>query len=181
MKDVLTQPDNEGKRGRWIAKIMEYDVEIRPTKLVKGQGLAKLLADSNCQALGMHVMAEEIAQEKEQAALKKEKIVDFYSASTWYADIVYFLLFLQCPKHLDKKAARSLKLKATKYCLVEDQLFWKDPGGILLRCLDKSEIGGVISESHEGACGGHKYWKTTAYKILRAGYYWPSLFANVYQ
>ena len=45
VKDVLTQPDSEGKRGRWIAKIMEYDVEIRPTKLVKGQGLDKLLVE----------------------------------------------------------------------------------------------------------------------------------------
>ena len=45
VKDVLTQPDSEGKRGRWIAKIMEYYVDIRPTKLVKGQGLAKLLAE----------------------------------------------------------------------------------------------------------------------------------------
>ena len=51
VKDVFTQPDSEGKRGRWIAKIMEYDVEIRPTKLVKGQGLAKLLVESNCQDL----------------------------------------------------------------------------------------------------------------------------------
>ena len=57
IKDVLNQPDSEGKRGKWIAKIMEYDVDIRPTKLVKGQGLAKLLADSNCQALGQHLMA----------------------------------------------------------------------------------------------------------------------------
>ena len=64
VKDVLTQPDSEGKRGRWIAKIMEYDVDIRPTKLVKGKGLAKLLAESNCQALGLHVMAEELAQEE---------------------------------------------------------------------------------------------------------------------
>ena len=58
IKDVLTQPDNEGKRGKWIAKIMEYDVDIRPTKLVKGQGLAKLLADSNCQDFGLHLIAE---------------------------------------------------------------------------------------------------------------------------
>ena len=36
VKDILTQPDSEGKRGKWIAKIMEYEVEIRPTKLVKG-------------------------------------------------------------------------------------------------------------------------------------------------
>ena len=90
-------------------------------------------------------------------------------------------LYLQCPEHLDKKAARSFKLRATKYCLIEQQLFWKYPGGILLRCLDKLEIEEVIFESHEGACGVHKYWKETTYKILRDGYYWLSLFSYVYQ
>ena len=89
-------------------------------------------------------------------------------------------MYLQCPEHLDKKDARSLKLKTTKYCLVKQWLFWKDPGGILLRCLDKPEIEGVIFESHEGAYGVHKYWKETAYKILRVGYYWPYLFLYVY-
>ena len=128
VKDVLTQPDSEGKRRRWIAKIMEYDVDIRPTKIVKGRGLAKLLVESNCQALGLRVMAEELAQEEDQAVLEKEKIMDYYSTSTWYVDIVYFLLYLQCPEHLDRKVARSLKLRTTKYCLVEQQLFWKDPG-----------------------------------------------------
>jgi transposase InsO family protein len=28
-------------------------------------------------------------------------------------------------------------------------------------------------------CGGHHFWKTTAYKIFRAGYYWPTLFTDV--
>ena len=42
-----------------------------------------------------------------------------YAKSTWYADIVHFLLYLQCPEHLDKKAVRSLKLKATKYYLID--------------------------------------------------------------
>ena len=48
VKEILVQPDSEGKRGKWIAKVMEYDVDIKPTKLVKGQGLAKLLTESNC-------------------------------------------------------------------------------------------------------------------------------------
>jgi hypothetical protein len=46
IKDILTSPESEGKRGKWIANIHEYDMEIKPTKLVKGQGLAKLLAES---------------------------------------------------------------------------------------------------------------------------------------
>ena len=53
VKDILVQGDSEGKRGRWIAKIQEYDLDIRPTKLVKGQGLAKILSESNHQVLGI--------------------------------------------------------------------------------------------------------------------------------
>jgi len=52
VKDILIQPDIDG-RSKWIAKILEFDLEIRPTKLIKGQGLAKLLAKANCQALGI--------------------------------------------------------------------------------------------------------------------------------
>jgi len=37
VKYVLVQGDVEGKRGKCIAKIQEYDLDIKPTKLVKGQ------------------------------------------------------------------------------------------------------------------------------------------------
>jgi len=32
VKDVLIQTDLEGRRGKWIAALLEYDVEIKPTK-----------------------------------------------------------------------------------------------------------------------------------------------------
>ena len=34
VKDILTQ-DPDGKRGKWIAVILEYDLEIKSTKLIK--------------------------------------------------------------------------------------------------------------------------------------------------
>ena len=139
-----------------------------------------MLADSNCESLSLHLIAEQPIQKELQVEQERENIMEQYAESTWYVDIVHFLLYLQCSKHLEKKVVRSLKLKATKYCLVDQQLCRKDPGGILLRCLGKSEIEEVISKSHEGACGGHKYWKATAYKLLRSGYYWPCLFSDVY-
>jgi hypothetical protein len=46
VKDILIQPDIDG-RSKWIAQILEFDLEIKPTKLVKGQGLAKILVESN--------------------------------------------------------------------------------------------------------------------------------------
>jgi hypothetical protein len=58
VKEILVQPDIDGKRSKWIAKILEFDLEIRPTKLIKGQGLAKLLAEANFQDLGVNFTNE---------------------------------------------------------------------------------------------------------------------------
>ena len=60
-----------------------------------------------------------------------------------------------------------------KYCIMDNALFWKDNGGILLNCLLKDEAHKFMQEFHAGDCGGHLYWKTTADKILRAGFYGP--------
>ena len=54
VKDVLTQPDIDGKRTKWISKLIEFDIEVNPTKLVKGQGLANLMAKENCELLGIN-------------------------------------------------------------------------------------------------------------------------------
>jgi hypothetical protein len=39
IKNILAQQDFLGTRGTWVSKIQEYDLEIKPTKLVKVQGL----------------------------------------------------------------------------------------------------------------------------------------------
>jgi hypothetical protein len=44
VKEILVQPDSEGKRGKWIVKLLEYELHIKPTKLIEGQRLVKLLA-----------------------------------------------------------------------------------------------------------------------------------------
>jgi len=57
IKDVLIQTDPEGRRGKWIAAMLEYDLEIKPTKLIKGQGLARLMVESNLHALDINIIA----------------------------------------------------------------------------------------------------------------------------
>ena len=36
IKDVVTQPDADGRRAKWIAKLIEFNIELKPTKLVRG-------------------------------------------------------------------------------------------------------------------------------------------------
>jgi hypothetical protein len=101
------------------------------------------------------------------------------STCEWYAGIIHFLQKLEVPPELSLTQARALKLRAIKFCIYNNLLYWRDPAGLLLRCLDKEEATEVTYQFHSADCGGHHYWKTTAHKILRAGYYWPFLFADV--
>ena len=96
--------------------------------------------------------------------------------SQWYRDIVYFLQNLTCPPEMEKSKKRALKLKAIKYCIIGQELYWKNSSGLLLKCLDKDESQRVMAEMHKGACGGHLYQKSIANRILREGYYQPTLF-----
>ena len=100
-----------------------------------------------------------------------------FMSSPWYSNIVYVLQHLNPPPEVPKGKARSLKLKASRYCILDGVLYWKDPGGVLLNCLVENGAKDVMKYFHKGYCGGHHFWKTTTNKILRAGFYFPTLFS----
>ena len=49
----MSQHHCQGIRGKSVSNIQEYDLEIKPTKLIKGQGIAKTLTQGNEKALGI--------------------------------------------------------------------------------------------------------------------------------
>jgi hypothetical protein len=66
----------------------------------------------------------------------------------WYLGIIHFLQKLEVPPELSMTQARSLKLRAIKFSIYNNLLYWKDPVGLLLRCLDKEESIEVIHQFH---------------------------------
>jgi hypothetical protein len=103
-----------------------------------------------------------------------------YSSSPWYRYVIYFLQHLECPLDLKKMRARSVKLKSIKFCILNQNLYWRDPVGILLKCLDEDESKQVTTYMHRGVCGVHQHWKSTSLNIVREGYHWPTLFSIVF-
>ena len=47
-----------------------------------------------------------------------------------------------------------------------------------LRCLAPDEANYVLREVHEGACGNHSGARSLVHKVVRAGYYWPTIQAD---
>jgi hypothetical protein len=168
VKDILTQPDLEGRRGKWIASMLEYDLDIKPTKLVKGQGLANLMARSDYDVVVMNFIADLLECPQEEKTIEAfQQFID----SPWYANIIYVLENIQAPPSVSKTKAIFLNLKKVNFCILDNSLYWKDPGGILLSCLLEDDSKQDIQEFHKGDYKGHHYWKNTMHKILRVGYY----------
>jgi hypothetical protein len=176
VKEILTQPNPEGRRGKWIAVMLEYDLKINPTNMIKGQGLTKLMVQLNCEVIGIKFIVDLSENPQEETTSQvSQRFID----SPWYTDIIYVLKNLQAPPGLSKTKAMFLNMKATKFCILDNSLYWKDPGGILLSFLLEDDAKQAIKEFHKGDYGGHNYLKTTEHKILRAGYYWPNIFADI--
>ena len=131
-----------------------------------------MLTEGNERALSM--ICQNNNQEFSPNLLKLEQV-------EWYADIIFYLQNLTCPSHLVGHKKRALRLKSSKYVLTKDGLGWKNPDGVILRCVDDVESKKLVDEFHAGFCGGHFATKTTTHKILRAGYYWPTIFLDVHQ
>ena len=136
VKDVLMQTDLEGRRGKWILAMLEYDLEIKPTKLIKGQGLEKIMAESNLHALDINLIATMLDDEDGGTLIQ---VSEMFLHSPWYSNIVYALQHLYPPLGMSTSKGRSLKLKSVKFCILDSALYWEDLGGVLLNCLVENE------------------------------------------
>ena len=74
-----------------------------------------------------------------------------------------------------KDTARKLKVQASRFELIRDVLYKRGFSRPYLRCLSHDEADYVMREVHEGICGNHSGARSLVHKLIRAGYYWPTM------
>ena len=107
-----------------MAKIQEYYMEIKPSKLIRGNALCKEIAENK-------TTGESEESDEKQLVLA----VGIYDS--WFENISYFLTYSECPEGLNAKQRRDLIFKAAKYVIWHGNLFKKAIDGTFLRCVDK--------------------------------------------
>ena len=96
----------------------------------------------------------------------------------WYGDIIIYLQTLKVPSHLSRDERRWLRHVFKNYLIVDNNLYHRGVDFIFRCCLTHEEAEVVLNDCYGGACGGHLSGLSTAQKILRAGYFWPSIFKD---
>ena len=60
IKDILTKSNPDGSRANQIAVLLEYGLEIKPTKFIKGEGLVKMMVRLNYDALDINLLDDDL-------------------------------------------------------------------------------------------------------------------------
>ena len=78
----------------------------------------------------------------------------------------------------DKFEARHLRYRSVCYFLDKGKLYKKGFSSPSLLYLDEDRGKYTLEEIHTDVCGNHSSGRALAHRILRQGYYWPTIQAD---
>ncbi|GJX94678.1 reverse transcriptase domain-containing protein [Tanacetum coccineum] len=136
----------------------------------KADALSKI-ASTSFAHLSKQVLVEELNEksinDKEVLAIVEKE------GHTWMTPICEYLTKEILPK--DKKKARAIRRKASRYVMINGTLYKKSFLGPWLRCVGQLQANYVLREIHEGSCSMHSGPRSVVAKAIRTGYYSPTM------
>ena len=75
----------------------------------------------------------------------------------------------------DPKEASKFRSKSAKFIIHRGTLYKRGFFTPILKCIAGGDADYVMREVHEGVCGNHIGARALAGKVLRQGYYWPTM------
>ena len=167
LRYLVNKPDLSGRLARWILLLTEFDytVQYKPGKM-------------NLQADHLSPLSTETGTEEMDDEFPDGRLFAVQKVPLWYSYIAEFLSTQAFPANLDRNERHKIRVNSTNFAIIANKLYRRGIDGILRRCVDYTEVPDILEACHDNACGGHFSGRLTGQKILRAGYYWPTLFAD---
>jgi hypothetical protein len=151
---VLTRRIIGVKYNKWFVVLQEFYLDFALAKSKKSLVFDELIP--NFPQLFEHVIHVD--------SFIYEHIFLISSWNPWYGYILIYLQTLKFSQDLSRDDRRRIRYQAKNY--------------LLHNFLTRKETKSIHNDYHSGACGGHLSELSTTQNILRAGYFWPSIFKD---
>ncbi|XP_020686072.1 uncharacterized protein LOC110102197 [Dendrobium catenatum] len=102
--------------------------------------------------------------------------IDESKETSWIDPILALLQEGSLPE--DPAMAVRLRRQAANFTIINGELYKRYFTGPYLKCLPPSEANYALREVHSGICGEHLGGRALAQKVLRQGFYWPTIKQN---
>ena len=121
---------------------------------------------------------------KEEPEVKGEFPDEFLlqvTARSWFADMANYKATGVIPEELNWSQRKKFLHNARFYVWDDPHLFKAGADNLLRRCVTKEEARSILWHCHSSPYGGHHSGDRTAAKVLQSGFFWPSIFKDVYE
>nr|GEW61658.1 putative ribonuclease H-like domain-containing protein [Tanacetum cinerariifolium] len=78
----------------------------------------------------------------------------------------------------DPKESRKIRVKAPQYKLIRGNLYQRSFYTLWLRCVASPQTDDIVKEVHEGSCCFNTEPRSMVVRIMKQGYYWPSMYRD---
>jgi len=160
-----------------LEKMKEFEiVEVTPVPREQNNRadiLSKLASTQT--ASGNKTVIQEVLNEPsvQRRNAQLHEINSIIGMEDWRRPISRYITNGELPS--DPHERTKLKRRACSFTLVEGILYKRDFITPLIKCLGPNETQEVLADVHDGICGQHLGAKALMKKVLRAGYYWPTM------
>ena len=167
IKYLVNKAELSGRLARWVLLLEEFDytVEYKPGRM-------------HLQADHLSRLSEKMGENPVDDRLVDDNLFVVTAKPDWYAGIVEFLTTQKLPEDWTKEERRKVRVNSRHFVVVGHRLFRRGADGLLRRYVSRLRFLSILEACHDSACGGHFSGQLTGQKILRAGYFWPTLFKD---
>jgi len=169
IKYLMKKLDVNSRIIRWLLLLQQFDLTI-----VDKPGKENVVADF-LSRMNLPICEEGMVDDQ----LSDDNFFAISVLSTWFTDIVNYLVSTQFPPNLPSKEKSKIIRKSAPFTCIGGNLFKIGLDQILRGCVREEEVSDILLTCHDGPCGGHFAAKRTTFKVFQAGYYWSTLHQDV--
>ena len=172
IKYLMTKKDAKPKLIRWVLLLQEFDLEIKDKR-----GAKNLVADhlSRLEGASDEIHVNDNFLDEQLLAIEDKKAIP------WFADYVNYLVAKVIPPEFSYQQKKRFFAHLKHYYWEEPILYRHCVNQVIRRCVPEDEINSILNHCHTLPCGGHFGCQRIAAKVLKSGFYWPSLFKDAHQ
>ena len=163
----------EERMKKYLSRVKRLIKKFKKVTFIQVPRKENMEANALAKATSADGLVDELDEVQYMPSIDLLEMQQIEGQGNWMTPIIIYLRDRRLPKERDE--ARKLRIRSTKYVLIDEVMYKRGFSQPYLRCLAPDEANYVLREIHEGAYGNHSGARALVHKVVRAGYYWPTI------
>ena len=166
----------EERMKKYLEKVLQSVKKFKEANFVQILREENMEADALEKEASANQSMDEFDEVQYLPSIDTPEVLQVQNEESWMTPIISYLKDRTLPEGKDE--ARKFRVRSARYVLLNDALYKRGFSQPYLRCFSPNEANYVLREVPERPCRNHSGARSLIHKVVRAGYYWPTIQAD---